>query len=97
MNPITSLNIQLGLTSHITAEALDQDGKPMIPQPQITFVTVPSTIASFTADPSGGGVITALAVGSAVLQASVGGVTGNLTLNILPPPQVLTSIVFVSP
>ena len=75
----------LGTTLQLTAEARDAGGNPVA----VTFTWSSSAPGVATVSPTGG-LVTAVANGSATIGATAGGVTGNVTVTVA---QVVTSVV----
>src|SRR6266516_1290629 len=78
VSPATATLAGLGLTQQFTAVAQDANGNP-VPGQTFTWASSQPLIASV--DPKG--LATALAIGTAVITATTGGVSGTATLSIL--------------
>src|SRR6266516_3269727 len=78
VTPATATLAGLGLTQQFTAVAQDANGNP-VPGQTFTWASSQPLIASV--DPKG--LATALAIGTAVITATTGGVSGTATLSIL--------------
>ena len=75
-------DIYLGASYGFAASAVDGLGRPLVAQPSFTWSTQSGAIATINAST---GVATGTGLGSTLVQATSGAVTGTATLNVLTP------------
>ena len=81
-----SLELGIGQTGKLDAVAVDSDG--------VAYVGAPSSWASqntAAATVSADGVVTGVAVGTAIITATAGGFTASATVTVAPPPVIALS------
>lgn len=97
MSVITSLNVPVGGSEHVTAQVLDQYGNVM--PLAIPTISDTSVNTSFTPDSGtvGAGVVDGETQGTDTLTASYGGLSASIPITVTPAASVPTSIQFTSP
>ena len=84
-------DLQVGGTLQLTASTRDAKGNSLTGR-TITWTSASSAIASV----SNSGVVTGVAVGSAVITATSEGKSGSQTVNVVPPPVASVSVTVAS-
>ncbi len=82
-----TLTVTVGLTAPLSAVVRDADGLPLTGRP-VTWTSNNPTIATVGAD----GLVTGLAVGSAVITGSADGVSGTSAVTIVPAPVAAVAV-----
>lgn len=97
MAVITSLNLNVGSSQHITANVLDQLGN-IIPGLQ-AIVNDPGPDSSFTPDTglTDQGEVLGVAPGTDSVIATFQGISATLPVTVAPAPPIPTSIQFTAP
>jgi len=84
-------DLQVGGTLQLTATARDAKGTTLTGR-TIAWTSASSAIATV----SSGGVVTGVAVGSAVITATIEGKSGSQTVTVVPPPVASVSVTVAS-
>ena len=82
-----SLTLGLGLVAPLQATAEDATGD-VLHDRQIFWTSSDTTVATV----SGAGVVTALAIGTAIIAASAEGASGTATITVTPPPVAKVAV-----
>lgn len=90
VSPGGSMNppIQIGTSLQFTAQAIDQNLAPMVPQPVFTWASDNPAIGTIDAN----GLFSAIGTGTAIITASSGGINGTTTISVTNIPPVITYI-----